>query len=143
MLLQKRYYKTMEKLSLSKLGETELQDQTSALFSILSDIDALQKREYEKELDRIRNKKPSDYPKTIYVYSKDEIPEGYVELTQKMSSIFMLRKYARKVFRNTKGKKMYIIPSLTTMLGKEYPSYTLYSPVPEAGVAIIPITRRI
>jgi hypothetical protein len=128
-------------ISLTKLGETKREDQTSALFSILSEIDALQKQEYQAELTRIKNKEPSDYPKTIYVYDRKKIPADYVGLTQTISSVFMLRKYARRVFRNVK-KKVYVMPSMITVMTKEYPVYAIYSPIPEPTTAIIPITRR-
>jgi len=127
--------------SLHQLGETPREDQTEALFSILGEIDTLQKQEHQKEIERIKEKKPSDYPKTVYVYSDEEIPEGYVKVEPDMNSVFMLRKYSRRVFRNTK-KRLFVIPVVITIMGTEYTRYTSYTPIPEAGEAIIPITRK-
>lgn len=128
--------------SLHQLGETPREDQTGALFSALGEIDRLQQQEHQVEIQRIKDRKPSDYPKTIYAYSEEEIPRGYVRLEPEMNSVFMLRKYARRVYRNVK-KRIYVIPSVVEIMGKEYVKYCVYSPIPEAGEAIIPITRKI
>lgn len=127
--------------SLHRLGKTEEKDQMGELFSTLDEINRLQLQEHQEEIKRIKNRMPSNYPKTIYVYSEEEIPAGYVKHEKSMGSIFLLRKYARRVFRNIK-KKIYVIPEVEEIGGKGYVSYTTYGPTPEAGEPVIPITRK-
>ena len=112
-----------------------------ALFSMLDEITRLEQLEHTKEIERIKNREPSDYPKTVYIYSEDEIPKDYVKYEGFMRSVYMLRKYGRRVFRNTK-KKVYVIPEVREFMGKEYLFYIACGPIPESGEAVIPITKK-
>jgi hypothetical protein len=106
------------------------------LFLIVQEVRKRAEQEHAREMQRIKNRGPSEYKYTKYVYDIREVPPGYVQLDKKMRSTDQMKKYARQVRRNT-GGTLIVLPSIVKPFKTEFPEYIIFTPIPQGPLSLV------